>query len=170
MGSWPVAASIPIPLDPPLMGTAEGLQGEEQRWLQATFVSHNPRQACLRCAGSQAAPWGPWCQPRVTGCNTFGFLPASSPWLCSLARGCSESFHQPRSLPCWCPHPEGWEQPGSLLLHSLARGSGASSYQRLWVLHSWEMEGTEQGSQSCFPGKFSSKYSYEADKSPISMT
>lgn len=41
-----------------LRSPAPGLQGEEQRWLQATFVSHNPRQACLRCAGLQAAPPG----------------------------------------------------------------------------------------------------------------
>ena len=92
MGSWLVAASIPIPWAPPLLGTAQGLQGEEQRWLQATFMSHSPCQACLRCAGLQAAPRGPWCQPRVTSCNTFAFLPASSPWLRSRARGCSGAW------------------------------------------------------------------------------
>lgn len=58
MGSWLVAASIPVPWHPPQPGTAEGLQGEEQRWLQATFVSHTLCQPCLRCAGLQAVPPG----------------------------------------------------------------------------------------------------------------
>lgn len=51
----------------------------------------SPAYAVLAC---RLSPQGPRCQPRATGCNTFGFLPTSSPWLHSCARGCRRGWQQ----------------------------------------------------------------------------
>lgn len=100
-------------------------------------------QDCLCCASLQASPRGPWCQPRVTGCNIFRFLPASSLWPHSHARGCSRGWQQ-------IPPPA---QKPSLLLPSLWRLKVARPPTPPLHQHKAERPGHSRAYGHCKPGK-----------------